>query len=225
VGVRAGVGGGDADREVAVSLHTPVLSVYLSFDLPRRVVEVVLPWRLHEFDGEDRAVKITEERELSLVWHNGGLWGTIWMHPHDWSSREPKWRRWTLDPARLLCGRNSYSSRVLSEQRVLIPMPEKPYPATVVLTEDSWKRPRWPYSRRIKRAQVTPDEGIPSMGKGENVWDCGPDGTYGLTCAARTVEQAVGAMVEVVYRERRRYGIVESGHAITAPTESSGLAS
>lgn len=85
-------------------------------------------------------------------------------------------------------------------------MPEHPYPATVRLFESTWKRPRWPFARRMVRAEIEVEGGIPHPGKGENSWDCDDDATYSLTCQARTAEDAVAKLVGSVLRDRRNYG-------------------
>jgi len=172
--------------------------------------------------GTMHSVKITSEREFSYKIHGGALWWCLWMNPDEWNHTDPKWRRGNFNPADFFFGRYKYSERILETVNVLIPMPEKPYPATIEMREDSWKRPRWPFTRYMKRANIDVPNGIPHQGKGENSWDCGPDATYGMTCPARTIAQAVGTMVESCYRDRLRYGIVEPAHSVKAESESAG---
>ena len=217
-GWRMALGGGDSDRELAVHVHLPLLSIYLGVEVPRIVAEALLPGRPYTFErgGEQHTVKITQEREISFVWHNGGLWWMVWMSPNEWKSTDAAWRRGHFDPLDCLLGRSIYAESILSEHRVLIPMPEKPYPAAVLLKEARWRRPRWPFKRIMKLAEVKPDTGIPFMGKGENSWDCGADGLWGISTRDATIPGAVAATVKSVYASRLRYGIVEPEHAIKA---------
>ena len=146
------------------------------------------------------------EREIRFSLFDGSLMVTLWMHPHDWNSTEPKWRRFTVDPARILFGRTIYSRRVLSEHAVTVPMPERSYAGTVTLTEDTWRRPRWPFPTRVRRAKVEMKEPIPFPGKGENSWDQGDDALHGLTFPAATVPEAISGVVASVLRSREKYG-------------------
>jgi len=80
------------------------------------------------------------------------------------------------------------------------------YPATVRFFESTWKRPRWPWSKKIVRADIYPDTPIPYPGKGENSWDCDEDATHSMMTAEETELGAVVAMVESVLRSRYRHG-------------------
>lgn len=119
-----------------------------------------------------------------------------------------KGKHWYWWPLNTLLGKPAYTSKPLTEEpshrRVL--MPEATYPVTVTLTEDSWKRPRWPWPTIMRRAQIDCPGGIPKPGKGENTWDCGEDATYGLTCPAATVEEALVKLERRVVEDRERYG-------------------
>jgi hypothetical protein len=58
----------------------------------------------------------------------------------------------------------------------------------------------------MRRANLDIERGVPTPGKGENSWDCGQDATYGLTCPASTVEEALASLRASVMRDRERYG-------------------
>jgi len=125
----------------------------------------------------------------------------------EWSREKHGRRQGAFHPIDFIFGRTTYSEIPISDHKVEIPMPEAVYPATVRLVEAQWRRPRWPFVwYRVRRAEVTPDKGIPFPGKGENSWDCGEDATYSLTCVASTVEESIGKMVESVMRSRLRHG-------------------
>lgn len=147
-----------------------------------------------------------EPKELRVSCHSGKLWWNVWTPVHSWSSRTPKWRDGNFDPTDFLLGRPQYSTRELSTHRAEIPMPEGVYPATVVLSEATWKRARWPWPKRLLRAEITPDQGVPHPGKGENSYDIDEDATYSMTTQASSVSEAVGKFVASVLRDRERHG-------------------
>lgn len=80
------------------------------------------------------------------------------------------------------------------------------YPVDVILSDNQWKYPRWPWPKVIRRAEVQSKEGIPIPGKGENSWDCGEDRNYSLNTPAKTIAEAVEAMGEYVQKRREQYG-------------------
>lgn len=83
---------------------------------------------------------------------------------------------------------------------------EADYPATVILTTDTWKRPRWHWPLVVERAEVDVPGGVPIPGKGENSWDIDDDATFSLVTPASTVEEAVQKFYDTVNERRARYG-------------------
>lgn len=201
--------------EVMLHMAWPFAALFLTITASwlRPWLERILPgyWfdpsTYQHFDkpGQNR-LKVCQETEIAVKWHDGGLWWSLWHPTMEWSAGTPKWRNGHFDPADFLLGRHTYSSEELSTENVEVPMPERTYAGTVTLTRDTWKRPRWPFGRSIYRANIEVDGGVPHPGKGENSWDCGEDATYSMTCPARTAEDAVGALVKSVLSSRRQYG-------------------
>jgi hypothetical protein len=209
--------GGESDTELMLHVEVPGVSLFLTVD-PRfawckRVMERVLPgywcergtYRHFPEPGPER-FKVSQETEISVRWFEGGLWWSLWHPTMEWSSKTPRWRHGHWDPIDSLLGRDAYSSVDIRTEDVVVPMPEHGYAAKVRLFESTWRRPRWPLARRLLRAEIAVEGGIPHPGKGENSWDCGDDATYSLTCQARTAEEAVGHLVASVLRSRTRYG-------------------
>ncbi len=157
------------------------------------------------------------KRELGLAVFAWAIWFSLWIDEDEWSP-ENRWRRPVFHVDDFLLGRQDYSSRDIITERVVIPMPEGQYPATVRLFESTWKRPRW-FARRMIRAEVTPDTSIPIPGKGDNSWDCGETATHSLTTPADTVRKAVVAMVESVLRTREKHGSRHGGGTSWRPAE------
>lgn len=144
------------------------------------------------------------QRELSASWHDGGIWLNLWTGDDDWDSRRP-WHRNTvhLPVFRWFTGRSKCVVTEGEPVDCVVPLPEGSYPAKATPTTRVWT---WRFGFKKVRKSVSLDipGGIPFEGKGENSWDCGPDGLYG--CGGDTLEKAIGHAVESVLERRRRYG-------------------
>jgi hypothetical protein len=162
-----------------------------------------------------------------LRFHDRAIWWEVWHSKWEHKASTPRWRSGNFHWWDCLTGKPAYTSEVTEGPvEVLVPMPEGAYRATVKLERLTWKRPRWPWpkvaygfdldviSRPGPDGPYVPDEVdgarpagyIPVPGKGENAWDCGPDGTFAMSGAGRTVERAIATVVEDVLRDRRRRG-------------------
>jgi hypothetical protein len=162
-------------------------------------------------------------RETGIKFHSGIVWIDVLRRPHaSWLNRRAHTRRQMFDHYRAegwsrsfnwrnaLLGAPKHSSETLGEHDAVVSMPEGDYPVRVTLTIDTWRRARW-FSKSLRRANVEPTErAIPCPGKGENSWDCDEDATYGLTCPASTVEEAVAEMRSASMRSRTKYGSGEA---------------
>lgn len=147
-----------------------------------------------------------EGREIKLTIHDGALWWSFWCPTMSWSSQTPRYRSGAFHPVDFLLGRAKYASRNIADERAVVPMPEGGYPASVKINEDTWKRPRWPFTKRIIRAEIRPDTPIPFPGKGENLYDCGEDASHSLYgCFDNTLDAVLG-MSRSVMRSRLKYG-------------------
>ncbi len=148
-----------------------------------------------------------EGREMSLTFHDRAVWWHVWVNRDCWESSRPKWRDGNFHPVDALFGRENCTRRTIEERNVLVPMPEKAYPAKAQLVEFTWKRPRWPFAKTMLRVNIDIPGGIPHAGKGENSWDCGDDGTFGLTTGeCKSIPEGVGILVGSCLRTRVRYG-------------------
>jgi hypothetical protein len=149
----------------------------------------------------------TNGRNIGLRWFEGSLWVDLWNDPMESRSVDPWWWHLSICPMDLLLGRTRYEQTELTKERVVVPMPEGGYPATVEIFESVWRRPRWPgVWRRMIRSTVTPDTPIPFPGKGESEYDCGEDATHSMTGAYDTALKAAMGLSESVMRRRIRYG-------------------
>ncbi len=153
--------------------------------------------------------KSWDGRDTSLSIHDGCVWFCLW---HDEGIGNPRGFRCSLDFVDLLLGRAKFLKREVEATDAIVVLPERSYPVRVVLHEDTWKRSRWPWAKRIMRATVESEKGIPShAGKGENAWDLDDDALFGMTMPAESIQEAVGHVAESILRDRERYGMPSGG--------------
>lgn len=191
------------DRGLGLSLAIPLVgAIYLTLSggpLAWLALKVLPEWNFD--DGEDRTFEVSV--------HDWAIWWTVWRdRMASWSRQVPRWRQGSWHPLDTFLGKQKYSERPFHTGEIVVPMPERSYRGTIVLSEDTWKRPRWPFSRRLVRAKVDMLKGeqIPEPGKGENSWDCGEDALFGWGGPAESVSDAVGKIVATVTRTRLKRG-------------------
>lgn len=150
--------------------------------------------------------RLKSEREVGFSIHDGALWVSVWENRNNWSSRDPWWMHFTIRPANVL-GKQTFSQRVIEEREVEIPMPEGTYKAKAMLVERERGRSRWPWKRRSRGARFDlREKPIPFSGKGENDYDCGEDGLYGMSCPAESISDGIGKVVASCLETRARRG-------------------
>jgi hypothetical protein len=150
----------------------------------------------------------SERREYGIAFHNGSLWWRWGADIMGWDSRTPKWRDCCFHVSEWILGsRTSEVAEILEEREIQIPMPEGCYPAKARLEmrvqRGRFRTRRW---RCVNLDVVDTKGGIPHDGKGENSWDCGSDGTYGVYMHVDSIEQAIGNLIASSLRDRARYG-------------------
>ena len=210
---------GDGD-ELKFQFCFGLASLYLTLPVAELVLAALLPYReLPSTRAPGETFRLYKDREIRLAVHNGQLWWTLWVHPDEWCSSEPWYRRGNFSPARFLLGKEVHIKRPIETVGALVPMPEREYPCTVTLFESTWKRPRWPWARRLLRAEVEMATPIPFPGSGESEWNCGEDAAHSLTVNAATVDEAIAAMVAAVSRDRRK-----NGGALWRPSQEAAIA-
>lgn len=194
-------GANDDGRDLLVTLGLPwLMTLYVTLVgvFPRR-------WFLWD-------VERGQDREISVGWHDDRLRYCIWVGSMaSWSRRAPWcrwWRQGSLVPLDLIFGRERCKTVLLAENiATRVPMPEAVYPAVAKVEAYTWTRPRWPFwplSRTRVSAWLDIPKGIPHAGKGENSWDCGDDGLFGI--GGDSVDAAIANAQSSVTRDRKRYG-------------------
>lgn len=173
------------------------------------------PREKHIFTWDNnREVWLTAQREFRFAIHYWTIWFTPWGRSMEYLTADPWWVRGvSLNLKDVVVGRWRYTCETIGPtQTVMIPMPEGVYLAEFTPQRQTWKRPRWfTYARESFDIKIP--KGIPFAGKGENSWDCGDDGLFGMG-AEGTITEAVECVRQTVLERRRRYG-QPSAEAIT----------
>lgn len=192
------------DCGVAWTFH--VWRAYLYLEL-----EGVLPRRLHRWLWAKH--HIADEIDVFALDIGSTIRWKVWLDGMQTTipgthKRAPKWRDFSLDLIDLFLGRAVYTSTTLKDGiAVEIPLPEKTYPATAKLETATWKRPRWPFTTRRESVWLEiPSPGLPFAGKGENSYDLGDDGFYGLGSDSLSIPKAIGHAVTATLERREKYG-------------------
>jgi hypothetical protein len=178
----------------------PPFALYLSvegFPLWQPMRREIFTW------DSNRVVMLPDRRECRLAVFDWALWITPWGRSMEWRTNDPWWvRGLTIRPARLL-GPWIGEHADLAMVPVTIPMPEGTYHG--VAKVQSWVRGRryW-WKRRTQEVWLDIPKGIPHAGKGENSWDCGDDGLFGI--GGSTIDEAIQRAIASVTRDRQRYG-------------------
>lgn len=177
------------------------------------------PWtrwaKIKKKGDDDREWYKPRHYGVRLFPHDGCYFTAGWdAREGEWSRNQPWWREISLTKYKVW-GRERAERIVEESGDCVIPMPEGVYPATWEKVHYERGHERWPGTWRDRftgsdeQATVSIKDvpgGIPHWGKGENSYDCGMDGSFGISGGFRTVEAAIGAMVESSLRDRRRYG-------------------
>ena len=196
-----GINGGDSNDELTFSFGCGLFALWLSLKFHSFTVG-------HWSEYTDKKFFINEEREFDLYYFNRALWIRLWGDPMGGWSRDMSWHLtshcFRFDD--FLFGKQIYSEKDITSGEIFIPMPEGCYKANFRQYIGIWKRTRLPFKTQRMMFTIDIPKGIPHEGKGENSWDCGEDGTYGLTAQSLTVEKAIGEVVSCVLKSRKRYG-------------------
>lgn len=182
-------------------------------------------WWKFDLDGKRIPLKVRFEFEI-------GATGMSWCfgpNDHSWernASLKERLRRNNLKWWKVDRYSPSESEKVESEVGATVYMPEGEYPVTVKLVRRQivWRVGPYKWHRRSKKRLVfdlpgkrfewfgdlEAPNGIPFPGKGENSWDCGQDGLYGLYQRVKNrgawVEEMTTSATQSVLSSRRRYG-------------------
>ncbi len=205
---RCGLGVSSDDEGWTFHAALPPLAIWLVFD----GCGLWLPKRLVDFNWETppRQVLLPDSRQCDFSISDWTIRFVPWGRTMEWSSKDAWWVRGVrVDLKDLFFGRMRCDRAILEENiPVVIPMPEGVYQG--VIRRERWtrKRSRW-FGETQESVWLEIPKGIPHAGKGENSWDCGDDGLFGI--GGDNVEDAIANAVRSVLRDRRRYGHASDG--------------
>lgn len=193
-GIRLGPWG---DEALNLHLFLGGLALFMAFD------SMALYKRFSE-GQRDREYEFNLFRDWDVRFKLGGS-------PLEWSRSQPWYWDWSLDLVDFVFGRTDCQTVEHDAFDIAVPMPERSYPARVKIQERIWRRKRWPWAwcRRVS-ADVDIPGGIPFPGKGENSWDCGMDGLFGMGSSHLEPAAIAADVRKSVLESRRRYAGSES---------------
>jgi hypothetical protein len=200
------VGSGDADDGISLWVACGLFSLHVTLEgiLSRKFIErqrqkaIDTKWMGYAYMAFPRVTGIRI--------HSGSIWFEIWNQDAGWDSRQPKWMSFNFNVVDFLFGRTKYASKEIQSTEAEIVLNDGRHPLKVTLTEDSWKRPRLPKAKIVRRAKIESVKGVPVPGKGENSWDCDDDAIFGSTFPSESLEDALSKFRESVLKTRERYG-------------------
>lgn len=145
----------------------------------------------------------TGRRELSLAIHDSALWVTLWDDPDTYPRRG-----FTLHFDDFFLGRAKYSERLIDAGVTGVTLPEGTYRATYELFVSEWKRPRWPWAKRMRRGKISVNGGVPVPDKADSdFYEYDEDAILDAIIGdVETVDALVVGFREFVERDRQRHG-------------------
>jgi hypothetical protein len=152
----------------------------------------------------NREFWLTDRREFDVSFHDWTLRVTPWGRWGEWNTRDPWWIRGVaLDFRRLVLGQRVYRAEELALVPCIVPMPEGNYHAVAKVQRVTRGFQRW-FKRTGREVTLSIPKGIPFAGKGENSWDCGDDGLFGI--GGDSIDDVIRRAQDSVIERRRRYG-------------------
>lgn len=147
----------------------------------------------------------TSGRNIGFYLYGDAFSVSIWNDPMESRNTDYWFQHIYINLTDFFLGRSKCTTKVLEERDILIPMPEKSYPATGQLVLYSWSRPRW-FTKKLKRVSIECKEGVSHPGKGTASYNCGEDATFSLTTGeCNSIEKGIGIFVGSVLRDRKVY--------------------
>lgn len=200
------VGEGDADDGLSFWIACGLFSLHITLEgiLSRAFIE----------RGREKA-KATKwmgygymawPRVTGIRIHNNTIWFELWNWDAGWSSEQPKWMSFNFGVVDFLFGKRQHESKVIAESTGEIILNDGVHPVKLVLTEDTWRRPRMPKAQIARFVKVESEKGVPIPGKGESSWDCGDDAIFSTGYRVDTFDAALNQFRESVLKRRQQYG-------------------
>lgn len=193
-----GVECGDEGWQLSIALPPVALWVRINLGWWVPTAKHIFTW------DNNREVWLPDHRECKIAIHDWTIWLTPWGRWGEWRKRDPWWIRGvSLNFQRLVLGQRVYVAEELALVPCHVPMPEGNYSAVAKVQRVTRGFARW-WKRTGQEVDLSIPKGIPFAGKGENSWDCGDDGLFGI--GGDSIDNAIQRARDAVTERRRRYG-------------------
>ncbi len=218
---------GDASNSSQLTIGLIFFTAYITFELPSKFYfrkRCVATW------DNDSEFFLIEGRQYGFYFYE---WAFVWsFHSkiNESSSRDPWWMSQYIHIDDLFLGRRErLEDQLLSEENIHFKIGGKNF----VMNSIKWKRNRSfrrfiPYSlyhRTWYSVQMKIEKPPMRAGKGENSWDCGDDGCFGMSGPwdgqvpgwknrDECVRAAVEYYVKSVLKDAKRYGAGDGENGI-----------
>lgn len=183
------------------SLCVPPFALYLSLE----GLGLWQPQEKHIFTWDNnREVWLPAKRECSFSIYDWTIRLEPWGRWGEWRKSDPWWVRGvSFDIRRAVLGKRVYIAEEMALVPCVVPMPEGEYAAVAKVQRVTRGFSRW-FKRTGIEATLNIPKGIPFAGKGENSWDCGDDGLFGI--GGNGIDDAIANAQRSVTERRERYG-------------------
>ena len=167
------------------------------------LVTLYIGWGESEMDGRKCKVKM-DMKSCTLFW-------SVWADTME-SRRDDRWyqRTHVIEMGDLFLGRRQYTCTEIGlKEEISVVMPEGTYWALAQRRVSVWWRRRWaiwPCVIRKESCSIEIPGGIPFEGKGEDSWNCGEDGLFGVGSDGHDLGNAAETVARIAMQNRRRYG-------------------
>ena len=210
-------GAGD-EREATLSIGLGFVTIHLGVPLPDKWCfkrKCIATW------DNNREFYVTDGRRYGFYWRE---WALVWF----WHQREhesgngPWWRYFYFHLDDFIWGRTEYMTHDITEaENVQFKLGGKTFVMNSIRWYDAtWFRRRIPialYANKMVRVEMKIDKPPMRAGKGENSWDCGDDGSFGLTMSwnhkrpnwldkSESVREAIREYADNALKDAKRYG-------------------
>lgn len=216
-----------SDAETTISIGLFFVTVYLSLPLPKKWYlsrKCIATW------DDNREFTLTDSRRYGFYFHD---WAFVWSFHQkvgESSSQDPWWMRQYIHIDDLFLGRTEYMTRdIYDAEKISFKIGDKEF----VMDSIRWFDATW-FRRHIpicwleqKQVRVEMKISKPPMraGKGENSWDCGDDGVFGVTQnwkharptwdnKVEMIRLAISDYAQRALKDAKRYGSGGGEHGI-----------
>lgn len=185
---------GNNDEQVTITIACGLFSLWISFG--NIVPDVLLPKKkCNPTNG--KPFDIIQDREIGLAIHEGALHVNFWLNPMEWSSTNPWWWTFKIDPICFLIGKHEYQTVELYDALAPLPLPEQTYIVRVILCKSIRIRPRW-FNKVSFFGKVKSDVVLPIPGKDGGVSEHFKETNQ----SGETIEEVIGNAVGYILKKR-----------------------